>query len=86
MYIFYKQYFRIFNTFASYRLVFEEKNEPFFHENASNLTDEFLYDNLKRKILIKCLFKIAIKNSHGKYVEFSRQIGYFFPPKRGAQK
>ena len=41
----------MFNTFASHRLVFEEKNEPFILENASNLTHEGLYDNFNNEIL-----------------------------------
>ena len=54
------------NTFTSQRLVSEEKNEPFLLENASNLTHEFLYNNLTRyiqnffgKIVIqKCMCQI----------------------------
>ena len=38
------------NTFASQRHVFDEKNEPFLLENASNLTHEFLYDKFNKKI------------------------------------
>ena len=37
-------------TLLSQRFVFEGKTEPFLLENASNLTHEFLYDNLKKKI------------------------------------
>ena len=37
-------------TFAFQRLVFEEKNEPFILENASNLTHEILYDNFNKKM------------------------------------
>ena len=40
--IYYKEYS---NIFASQRLVFQENNEPFLLENASNLKHEFLYDN-----------------------------------------
>ena len=36
----------LINTFASQRLVFEGINEPFFLENASNLTHKFLHDDL----------------------------------------
>ena len=32
----------VFNTFASQRLVFEEKNESLILENSKNLTHEFL--------------------------------------------
>ena len=49
------------NTFASQPLVFEEKNEPFILENASNLTHKFLYDNFSKKILLNFLVKIIIK-------------------------
>ena len=38
-----------FNTFTFQRHVFEEKNELFLLESASNLTHEFLYDNFNRK-------------------------------------
>ena len=37
------------NTFASQRLVFERKIEPFLLENASNIT----YENLNKKSLVK---------------------------------
>ena len=37
----------IFKTFASMRVLLEKKNESFCFENASNLTHEFLYNNLK---------------------------------------
>ena len=37
---------RYITTFASQRRVFEGKNEAFLLENASNLTHEFLYENL----------------------------------------
>ena len=37
------------NTFVSHDLVFEEKNEPFLFENASNLTHEFLFDALSKR-------------------------------------
>ena len=33
----------IFNTFGLRSLIFEEKNEPYFLENASNLTHEFCF-------------------------------------------
>ena len=46
------------NTFASQRLVFEENNEPFLLENASNLTNEFLYD---KKIFKTFLAEIVIQ-------------------------
>ena len=53
----------LFNTFASQRLVFEEKNEPFLYENASSLTHDFLYDNFNNKIfLLKLLYKIHVSN------------------------
>ena len=42
--------FSYINTFAFERLVFEENNEPFLLENASNLTHECLYDNFNKKI------------------------------------
>ena len=67
-----------FNTFPSQRLVFEGKNEPFLLENASNLTHEFLFDNL--------LIKIVIQNSCVKFDEFSGRNGSFFSQKRGAEK
>ena len=38
------------NTFASQRLIFHEKNEPFLLENVSNLTYQFLYDNFNKNI------------------------------------
>ena len=37
------------NTFASQRLVFEEKNQLFLLENASNLTLGVFYDNFNKK-------------------------------------
>ena len=40
-------------TLASQRLVFEEKNESFLLENASNLTHKFLYGNFNKIILLK---------------------------------
>ena len=40
----------IINTFASQRLVFEEKNELFLFENASNLIHEFFHDDFNNKI------------------------------------
>ena len=47
------------NTFASKHLLLKEKNEPFYLENASNLTYVFLCDNFNkifRKIcLIYCI-------------------------------
>ena len=43
--------FLYFNTFASERLIFDGKIEPFLLENASNLTHEFLYDNFNKKTL-----------------------------------
>ena len=43
------------NTLASQCLVFEKENKPFFFENASNLTHEFLYDNFNKKILLSSL-------------------------------
>ena len=49
----------IFNTFASQRLVFEQNNEPFLLENASNLTNEFLYDNFNKKIYQDFFVKIV---------------------------
>ena len=48
------------NTFASQRLVLEEKNEPFLLENALNLTQKFLNDNFNKKILLNFCVKIAI--------------------------
>ena len=47
-------------TSASQRLAFEEKTEPVFFENASNLTREFLYDNFNKKILLNFLVNIVI--------------------------
>ena len=35
------------NTFASQRLLFEDKNEQFLLENASKLIYEFLHENFK---------------------------------------
>ena len=45
-----KLLYLIINTFASQRLVFEEKNEPFFLENTSNLTYEFLNEDFNKEI------------------------------------
>ena len=50
----------LFNTFASQRLVFWGKNEPFILENALNLSHEFLYDHFNKKNFVKCSFKIVI--------------------------
>ena len=65
--------FTNFNTFASQRLVFEEKNLPFLLENSSNLTHEFLYDNFNKKILLNLM-------------HFQEEMVNFFPQKRGAEK
>ena len=46
-----------FNTFGSQRLVFKGKNKQFLLGNASNLTHEFLYDNLNKIFLLKLLYK-----------------------------
>ena len=35
------------------------KNEPFLHENALNLTHDFLYDNFNKKIWVNFLVKIV---------------------------
>ena len=50
-----------FNTLASQRFVSEGENEPFFLENVSNLTLEFLYDNFNMKIYQTFLLKIVIQ-------------------------
>ena len=50
-----------FNTFASQRLVIEEKNEPFLHENASNLTHECFYENFNKQILFNFFVKIVLQ-------------------------
>ena len=42
--------YTVFNSYTSQRLVFEGKNEPFLHKNASNLAHEFLYHNFNKKI------------------------------------
>ena len=44
--------------FAFQRLVFEEGKEPFILENVSNLTHEFLYNNLT---IFFCLKKVIQK-------------------------
>ena len=59
------------NTFASQLLVFERKNEQFFLENASNLTQEFLYDNFNKKILLSFLVKFVIQFFKEKWFIFS---------------
>ena len=59
------------NTFASQRLLFEDKNEQFLLENASNLTHDFLYDNLK----------LLYKNSLVTFDPFSKRNGSFFSSK-----
>ena len=51
--ILYKFKVLIINTFASQRLVFEEKNTPFLLESASKLTHEFLYDNFIKNFFVK---------------------------------
>ena len=65
------------NTFASERLVLEEKSQQFIIENASSLT---IKKNVK---LLKLSYK---KNSCVKFDAFSRRNGSFFPQKRGAEK
>ena len=62
------------NTFVSQPFVFEEKNEPFVLENASNLTHEFLYNNFNKNILLNILVKIVIKN----LMHFQGEIIPFF--------
>ena len=42
-------YYLPLSLLSAQRFVFEEKNEPFLFENASNLTHEFLYDNFNKK-------------------------------------
>ena len=42
--------YNMFNTVASQRLVFEEKNELFGLENTSKLTLEFLYNSFSKEI------------------------------------
>ena len=69
----------VFNTFASLHLIFEEINEPFFIENASNLTNEFLNDNFNDKINKIYLLKLSYKNSCVKSDTFSKRNGSFFP-------
>ena len=54
----------MFNTFASQSLIFQEKNEPFLLKTASNLTDEFLYENLNKKIKQIFHVKIVIQKAH----------------------
>ena len=49
---------------------FLRKNELFVLENASKLTNEFLYDNFNKKIVIK--------KSCVKFDAFSRRNGSFF--------
>ena len=72
---------RTLSTFASQCLVFDQKNELFPLENASNLTPGFLYDNFNQKILVNFLVKIVIKNSFVKIDAFSEENGSFFSSK-----
>ena len=74
------------NTFVSQWFIFEEKNKPFLLEKASNLTHEFLYGILTRKINKIFLLKMLYKNSCVKFDTFSKRNGSFFPQKRGAEK
>ena len=51
-----------FNTFASQRLLFEEKKkEQLLTENASNLPHDFLHDNFNNRVLLNFLVKIVIQ-------------------------
>ena len=75
-------YKNIINTFASQYFAFEENNEPFLLENASNLTHEFLQDNFNKKNFVK----IVIKKTSVKLDVFSRRNGSFFSQKPGAEK
>ena len=52
----------IINTFTTQHLSFEENNEPFLLENASNLTRGFLNDNFNKKILLN-LLKLSYQSS-----------------------
>ena len=69
----------MFNTFASQRLGFEGKNEPFILENVSNLTHEFFMTILTRKFF---MLNLSYKNSCVKFDAFSRRNSLFFPQKR----
>ena len=59
------------NTFASQCLVFEEKIEPFFLENALNLKHEFLYDKQENFVKLHA---------------FSKRNRSFFPQKSDPEK
>ena len=62
--------------------ILREINEPFFLENASKLTREFLQDIFNKKI-----HQNVIQTSGGNFDAFSRKNGsIIFPPNGGAQK
>ena len=67
------------NTFASERLVFEEKNEPFLLKKTSNLTHELLYDNFSKTNYQNFLVKIVIKKTHvSNFMHFQDAIAHLF--------
>ena len=68
----------ILNTFASQCLVFEKKNELFFLERSSNLTREFLYDNINKIILLNFLVIIVIQKIVSNLMHFQGEMIYFF--------
>ena len=72
------------NTFTSQSLIFEEKNEPFHLEKASNLTHEFLYDNLNKKILLNFLVKVVIQKLMCQILCIFKEKWFIFFPRNEA--
>ena len=70
----YQVFGRYINTFASQHIVFTEKIEQLFLENASNLTHEIFF------------VKIVLQNICVKFDAVSRRYGSFFPQNRGTDK
>ena len=74
-----KKIWKYIITFASQRLVFEEKNKQLLLENSSNLSHEFLYNNFNKIFFYQsCHSKILIK-----FDAFLRRNGSFIPQKQG---
>ena len=60
----------------------KEKKEPYLLENVSNLTHEFLYENLNKKILINFLVEIFIQKL---MMHFQGEMVQFFHQKRDTE-
>ena len=56
---------------------FLKKNEQFLLKNASNLTHEFFYENLTRKLIKIFMLKLSYKNSCLKFDTLSMRNGSF---------